>query len=153
MKYLKSKWTVLVILLLTSPLAIGGFCLNSITYPLLWIYIPFVIYKILPNKKSRLKTILITISFICYIFICLLPILRFVMCGYGQSNYKYVSKKNPNVKLVGRDFGCYGTTEDLVLYKEYSISKYIKIETHYKTFIDYKNISIDSSEWRKIEKN
>ena len=153
MKYLKSKWTALGILILISPLVIGDFWLSSVTYPLLWIYLPMVIYTILPTKKSQLKRILITIFFISYISICIIPLLRIVMCGYGQSSYEYVSKTNPSIKLVGRTFGCYGTTEDLVLYKVYSISKYIKIETHYLTFTDHKNIIIDSSKWKKIEKN
>ena len=152
MKYLKSKWTALGILILMSPMVIGDFWLSSITYPLLWIYVPIVIYTLLPKKNSRLKTIFTILFFISYIFICIIPLLRIVMCGYGQSSYEYVSKTNPSIKLVGRKFGCYGTTEDLVLYKVYSISKYIKIETHYKTFIDHKNIVVDSSQWKKIEK-
>jgi hypothetical protein len=152
MKYLKSKWTALGILIIMSPLVIGGFWLSSVTYPLLWIYAPIVIYQCLPTKKTRLQNTLVTIFFICYFFISLIPLLGVLMCGYRISNYEYVSKNNSNIKLVGRDFGCYGTTEDLVLYKEYSISQYIKIVTHYKTFIDYKNISVDSSLWRKIER-
>ena len=64
---------------------------------------------------------------------------------------KYVNKKNSNIKLVGRDFSCYGTTGDLVLYKQITIIKRIKIEVYYKKYVDYKNIDIDTAIWRHIE--
>ncbi len=94
---------------------------------------------------------LIVLTLIPYFFFTLIFILKFVFCGYSQKDYKYVDRKNDNIKLVGRDFSCYGTTGDLVLFKEFSISKNIKIEIPYKTFVDYKNIDIDTSIWKPIQ--
>lgn len=81
----------------------------------------------------------------------LFSMLGFVMCGYSQKKYEYVIKRYDNIKLVGRDYSWYGTTGDLVLYKEFSISRIIKIEIPYKTFIDYNDIDIDSTIWKPIK--
>ena len=74
-----------------------------------------------------------------------------MLCGYGPTEEKYLSRSNSDLKIVGRDFSCFGTTGDLVLYKQYSVSNNIKLETYYKTFVDYKNINVDTSLWKPIK--
>jgi hypothetical protein len=147
---LKYKIILIVLLFLISPLVISNFRFSSVIYPFLWISIPIFIYSLLPKKKPMLVTILMVLVLIPYLFTTLFSMLGIVMCGYSPKEYKYVSKQSDNIKLVGRDFSCYGTNEDLVLYKEFSISENIKIEIPYKTFVDYKNIDIDSTIWTRI---
>jgi len=135
-----------------SPLVINGFRLSSFIYPILWIGIPIFIYSLLARKNSILVSILLAIPLIPYFLFTLFYILQFIFCGYSERKYEYVNKKNENLKIVGRDFSCYGTSEDLVLYKEFSISKNIKIEMYYKKFVNYKNIDVDTTIWKHIAK-
>ena len=148
---LKQKIILIGVLMLMSTLVIGGLRFSSFIYPLLWIGIPIFIYSLLPRKKSLMMATLITLIAIPYMLVTAFSMLRLVLCGYSQMEYKYVNKKNENFKIVGRDFSCYGTTDDLVLYIEYSISKNIKIEIYYKTFVDYEGINIDTTAWKHIQ--
>jgi hypothetical protein len=149
-KTLKYKLLATAILIFLSTLVISGFRLRSIIYPLFWIGIPVFIYSIIPKKESGLKAVLIVCSSIFYILTGI-GFLASLLCGSQQGQYRYIHKTNKNLKLIGRDYSCYGTTEDMVLYKEFSISKDIKLETHYKTFVDYKNINIDTTVWQRVD--
>lgn len=150
MKFLKHKLFSIILLILISPIVIGDFRFSSFIYPLLWIGIPIIIYSLLPTRKSILVKALLVLTIIPYYLYTIVFVLKFIFCGYSQKDYKYINRRNHNIKLVGRNFACYGTTEDLVLYKEFSISQNIKIEIPYKTFVDYKNINIDTSIWKHI---
>jgi hypothetical protein len=152
MKNLKFKLILLGTLLLTSFLVIGNFRFSSITYPALLIYIPFLSYTTLPFDKSRLIQIFLAVIGFCCIILGCIFLLRFVLCGYGERQNEYVNRKNKNIKIVGRDFSCFGTTGDLVLYQEYSLTDNIKIEFYFKTFPDYKKVNVDTTKWKRIEK-
>ena len=154
MNFKKYKWVILLGLILTYPIVIGSFWLNSITYPLLLVYIPIFIYDFLPNKKPRLKIALTIIGFIIYIIITFIPLLRQLLCAYGRTSTEYVNKNNPNLKVIGRDFSCYGTTNDLVLYKQYTVLKYVNFEIYYKTTPeDYNTGPMDTTIWKKVSPN
>lgn len=133
-----------------SFLVIGKFRLSSIIYPLLWVGIPVFSYLLLPKKKSVLLATLIVLLAIPYFAVTFFSMLRHVICGYSDMRYEYVNKKNNKVKLVGRDFSCYGTNNDLILYKEFSITENVKFQIYYKTFVDYKNIDIDTTVWKSV---
>jgi hypothetical protein len=152
MKYLKLKLILLGILILASFIVIGDFRISLITYPVLLVCIPFLIYKYLLICKIPGLEILFSIILICCLLYLTLSTLRFFMCGYGDRKDEYVNRKNKNIKIVGRDFSCFGTTGDLVLYKNYSLTDNIGFEIYYKTFPDYKNVKIDSAVWQRIDK-
>ena len=152
MKTIKQKLILFGILIISSPFVIGGLRLWSFTCPALLIFLPFLIYSFLPKIKPLLLKIILIISSILYALIFFVFFLRFLLCGYGAAQDEYVSRKNDNIKLVGRDFSCFETTGDLVLYKQFSISENIKLEIYYKTFADYKNINIDTTIWKPIQK-
>jgi len=134
---------------LLSFVVIGDFHLDYILSPFVWILPIYVIYPWLTKHTTELwkdtlpYVIIISLSAIVY-FGC-----RHILCGYGTASDWYVSTKNKNLKLVGRDFSCFGTTGDLVLYKQYQILPGFKLECHYKTFEDYK-VNLDSATWEKI---
>lgn len=151
MRTIKQKLIFLVVLILVSPLVIWGLRISSVTYPLIWIFIPYLIYSLLKRHKSLLKKILLIIFLLVYGLFFSFFLLRFVLCGYGPTEEKYLSRSNSDLKIVGRDFSCFGTTDDLVLYKQYSVSNNIKLEIYYKTFVDYKNINVDTSLWKPIK--
>jgi hypothetical protein len=151
MKTIKQKLIFLGVLIISSPLAIGNLRLNSFTYPAIWIFLPFLIYSLFPGRRSlpqKIALIVFTIFYSLIFFVFLLP---FVLCGCGPTKDRYVSKENDNLKLVGRDFSCFGTTGDLVLYRQFSVSENIKLEIYYKTFVDYENINVDTAVWKPIK--
>ncbi len=152
-KYKSILISVLLILILAllSTLVIGNFRLSDLIYPILWIGIPILVYFLLQGKSPFSIGAFLGILVIPYVLGTFYFLMQFVFCGYGQMHDKYVNKKNSNIKLVGRDFSCYGTTGDLVLYKQITIIKRIKIEVYYKKYVDYKNIDIDTAIWRHIE--
>lgn len=148
---LKYKIVLIGVAILISPLVIGNFRFSIFTYPLLWIGFPFFIYSLLPKKRSVILSTLLALAAVSYFLVTSFFLLRLALCTNGQMEYKYVSKRNSSVKIVGRDFSCYGTSNDLILYKEFSISDDIKIQIHYKTFADYRNINIDTTIWQRIK--
>ncbi len=150
-KITKHKLIALGLLVILSPFVVYDFKLSKLTYPILWIGIPLFLYSLLPKKKPRILSVFVVLLGIVFFLNTAFSFLGFVFCGYSKSNFNYISTKNRNIKLVGRDYSCYGTTGDLVLYKEFSISKAIKIEVFYKKFRDYKNINIDTAIWKRIE--
>jgi hypothetical protein len=150
MKYLKLKLILLVIFILASFMVIGDFRLDTITYPVIIIYIPFLMYK--PLKNYGLLSIFYPIILLGCIVCFLFNGCGFFLCAYRDNGYEYVNKKNKNIKIVGRDYSCFMTTGDLVLYKRYSLTDNIGFEIYYKTFPDYKNITIDNAVWKRIDK-
>jgi predicted membrane protein len=148
---LKQQIILIALLILMSTLVIGNLRLSSFIYPLLWVGIPIFIYSLLLKKKSIVMIVLFVLIAIPYFLYTAAYILGFVFCGYSQMKYEYVNKKNSSIKIVGRDYSCYGTTEDLVLYKEYPILESIRIQIYYKTFVDYKNINIDTTIWKPVK--
>ena len=150
MKTIKKKLILLGVLLIISPLVIGPLQLSRLVYPLIWIYLPFLLYSILRKLKPTLKIVLVILTGIAYGLTSLVFLTSFVFCGYGQAQDEYVNKTNKNLKIVGRDYSCFGTTGDLVLYKQFCISKNIKLEFYYKTFVDYKNVTVDTTIWKRI---
>lgn len=148
---LKNTLILIGLLILMSFLVIGKFRLSSIIYPLLWLGIPIFIYSLLPKKKSLILAILIVLIAIPYFGVTCFSILGQVLCGYSDMRYKYVNKKHSNIQIVGRDYSCYGTNNDLVLYKQFSLTDNIKFQIYYKTFVDYKNINVDTTLWKPIE--
>src|ERR1700753_309775 len=119
MKTTKQKLIVLGALLIISPLVIGPLQLSRFIYPLIWIYVPFLIYSNLGRVKPTLKIVLIILTGIIYGLASLVLFMRFILCGYGQSQIEYVHKTHTNLKIIGRDFSCFGTTGDLVLYRQF----------------------------------
>jgi hypothetical protein len=152
MKTIKQKLILFGALLVISPLVIGPLQLSRLIYPLIWIYLPFLMYSILGRFKPTLKIVLVILTGIIYGLTSLILFMRFILCGYGQTQDEYVNKTHENLKIIGRDFSCYGTTGDLVLYKQFSISKNIKLEFYYKTFVDYKNVTVDTAVWKRISR-
>jgi hypothetical protein len=152
MKTIKQKLIFLGVLIIGSLFVIHGLRLSSFIYPIIWIFIPILIYSLFPKIKSLLTKIIFVTFLIVYGLIFSFFLLQFVLCGYGPTQDEYVNKGNANLKIVGRDFSCFGTTGDLVLYKQFSISNDIKVEIYYKTFVDYKDINIDTASWKLIQK-
>lgn len=95
--------------------------------------------------------IILGIAGFTYILAGFYFLLQLMVCGYGPSKEQYASKKNSHFKIIGRDFSCYGTTGDLVLYKQFSISENIKLETYYQTWPDYQSMGIDTTKWKRLE--
>lgn len=150
MNTIKQKLLFFGILIFISPLVIGEFRISSITAPLIWILIPYLTYLLLATRKTLFRKILVVLFLITYALITFVFLFRFILCGHGSMHDKYVSRSNSNLKIIGRDFSCYGTMGDLVLYKQYTVSNNIKLEIYYKTFTEYKNINIDTSLWKPV---
>ncbi len=143
---------VILILALLSTVVIGNFRLSSIIYPALWIGIPILVYFLAQGNSPFSSFAFLGIIVLPYFFGGLFFLFQFGLCGYGQMQDEYVNKKNSRIKLVGRDYSCYGTMNDLVLYKQITITKNIKVEFYYKTYVDYKNIDVDTTLWKPIYK-
>jgi hypothetical protein len=152
MKHLNLKLIIAGILLIASFFVIGEFRLRTVIYPVLLIYLVFLIYKVFSFVKSPVKKSVLGLLGIFILGVLAFLLLHFMLCGYGERDDKYINKKNKNIKLTGRDFSCFGTAEDLILYKTYSITDYFAIELHFKTFPDYKNVIVDTTIWEKIDK-
>jgi len=150
MKTIKPKLIFLGLLLIISTIVIGELRIRSLTMPILWVYFPFFIYSLLDKTKLKLLKSLILLFLTGYSLFALLAVFRFVMCGSGSSSDWYVNRANENLKIVGFDYSCLGTTGDLVLYKQFAVLKTIKFEIYYKTFEDFKNITIDTVKWKPI---
>lgn len=151
---LKQKLIFLGILIITYPLVIGDVIIRSFTYPVIVIFIPILVYSILLKYKPfsiLIKSVIIIAGFVYGLFF-LFFLLGFALCADGNTQDRYLNKENSNIKIVGHDFSCFGTTGDLVLYKQFSISKSIKLQVYYKTFVDYRDIKIDTAVWKRIEK-
>jgi hypothetical protein len=146
----KQQLILLGLLLLCSTLVIGEYRIWYFTMPVFWICLPVFIYSLLRKTRKQIIVVLISLMLGGYGLFAIFSIFRFVMCGYRSPNDWYVSRTNENVKIVGSDFSCFGTTGDLVLYKQYSVTKNIKFEIYYRTFLDYKNIDIDKSAWKPV---
>ena len=152
MRHIKFNLILLGILVLLSFLVTGNYTLSSITYPAILIYILILIYKALRFFKSTLMKVVLGFAGFVGLGVFAVFLLGLAACRYTDRQDEYVSRKNTKVKLVGRNYGCIETLDDLVLYKDYMLSDNIGIEIHYKTFTDYKNIDIDSTIWKRIEK-
>ena len=154
MKTLKQKLIFLATLILTYPLVILGFRISSLSYILILVFVPFFIHSLLPKTKTLIIRIIFGVFIAAYGLFSFFSLLRFALCGYGPTNEKYVNRSNSNLKIVGRDFSCFGTTGDLVLYHQYSITAFLKAEIYYKTSKDYKeDIKVDTSIWRPLYTN
>lgn len=151
MKSIKQNLILFCSLLFFSPFIIYDFRLSTVLYPLMFIMLPILIYSLVTKKKSIFLIAFTAVLLICYVLLSIVILFRFVLCGYSQTKYAYVNRHNQNIKLVGRDYSCYGTMGDLVLYKQYSVSSNIKFEIYYKTFVNYENVEIDTTEWIRIE--
>src|SRR5690348_2486067 len=134
MKTIKQKLIFLGALIIISPLVIGDLRFRSFTYPAICIFLPFLIYSFFPKTKSLLQKIILIVFIVSYCVFFFMSLLGVLLCGNGPTQEKYVSKQNDHLKIVGHDFSCFGTTGDLVLYKQLSISDNIKLEIYYKTF-------------------
>jgi len=152
MKYLKLKLTLLGVLVLASLLVIGNIALRSITYPILSVYILFLAYNSLQVKGPLFVSRLLALFAVCYLGFFAISACRSVLCGYGERRTEYINRKNPNIKIVGRDFSCLGTTGDLILYKNYSLLAKVELEIYYKTFPDYKDVKVDTTIWKRIDR-
>ena len=143
---------VILILALLSTVVIGDFRLSSIIYPALWIGIPILVYFLAQRRSQFSLFAFLGIIVLPYFLGVLFFLLQFGLCGYSQMQDEYVNRKNNRIKLVGRDYSCYGTLNDLVLYKQITITKNIKVEFYYKKYVDYKNIDIDTTLWKPVYK-
>jgi hypothetical protein len=152
MTLIKRKLILLGALVLSSFLVIGNFRFISITYPALLIYVPVLIYTGLRFCRSLLIQVLLAVAGLCCLGLGAIFLFRFVLCGYGDKRTEYTSRKYTNIKLVGRDFSCFGTSGDLILYKEYSLAGNMGIEIYYTTFPDYRNVSVDTAIWKRAGK-
>jgi hypothetical protein len=148
MKYL--KLILLGLMFVASFLVIGNFSLRTIAYPLLSIYLLFLAYNSLKVKSPLWLGNLLALLGFCYLLFTIFSGCGFVLCAYGQRQTEYINRKKPNITIVGRDYSCFGTTGDLVLYKTYSLSDNVALEIYYKTFPDYKNVDVDTTIWKRI---
>ena len=152
MKGLKSTLAIIGLLIFMSFLVIGTFRFSSITYPALLVLVPIITFRVLRSDLSPIFKIVGSIAGIVCLFYLLIFLAQFVLCGYSVRQNEYVNRKNKKITIVGRDFSCFGTTGDLILYKHYSVAANIGLEFYYKTCPEYKNINIDSAIWQRAEK-
>jgi len=145
----KERLFLFMLLLGISFFVLGEIRLARFLNPLLWIFPLFITYPWLIKIRTLLFQALAALAVAAYLVILLLQLPRLFLCGYKQMGDFYTRKGNENIKLTGRDWSCYGTTGDLILYKQFTLSPHLKIEYYYKTCPDHK-VDIDTTEWDPV---
>ena len=135
---------MLVILWLLVPLEIGSFKLKTLVYSILWLSLPVIIYRLFPANSGIMGNVVGVIT-VVYIFLTLVPgfIFLFGFCAWVNQSTRYISKKDISIKIIQRGYACYGTDDDKVLFRQWTVTKHIKWVT------EFNETTIDTVVWKE----